>query len=109
MATLWDARSRRNSNGRADSLRWPTKISVASAIAGQLLYLVLVAAWLFRWVRFYPGAPVPTNAIVVGLILALVALIAGVFSQGLTRWATMFAAVMMIGLWLLAAVASAAV
>jgi hypothetical protein len=85
------------------------KISVSASTAGQLLYLIMAAAWLLRWTRFYPGAPLPTYTTYVGMTLSLVALFAGYFGHGPRRWATILAAITLAGLWLLAAMASVAV
>ena len=105
---LWNPGNEQNSGTRT-VLTWPTKISVSAASAGQVLYLAMAAAWLFRWTRFYPGAPTPAHAIFAGLVLSLVAFVGGLFSRGFKRWATIFVALALTGLWFLAAVASVAV
>lgn len=87
---------------------WDTA-GLGFAAGSQILYLVLATAWLFRWTRFYPGAPIPTRSIAVGLILSLGAFVTAPFGSGFKRIAGLVAAIITGGLWLLAAVASVAV
>jgi hypothetical protein len=53
----------------AIKLTWAAELSMTMAFLSQLLYLVFLAAWQFRWVRFYPGAPV-YSVVPVGLVLS---------------------------------------
>ncbi len=77
--------------------------------AGQLLYLLLFAASKLHWSRFYRGNPVETYSIKAGIILSIGAFLVASAGNGLKRLAAMVVAVTTGFLWLLAAVASAAV
>ena len=75
----------------------------------QLLYLVLVFVWWFRWMRFYPGNPIENIAILGGLLLSVAGLCTTPFGPASQRFITIVVAVTTAGMWLLAAVASVAV
>jgi hypothetical protein len=89
-------------------LAWAAPLSIILTFLNQTLYLVLLAAWSFRWVRFYPGAPI-YHAIPAGLALSLFGLVAALFGTGGKRWISLVASVTLGFLWILAAVASVAV
>lgn len=75
----------------------------------QLLYLVLVFAWWFRWMRFYPGNPTENIAILGGLSLSVAGLCTTPFGPESQRFITIVVAVTTAGMWLLAGVAAVAV
>lgn len=78
------------------------------AFLSQVLYLVFLAAWQFRWVRLYPGAPVYGVA-PVGLVLSFSGLVIAFFGSGPKRWISFIVSIAIAVLWLLAAVVSVAV
>jgi hypothetical protein len=90
------------------STSW-SAIALALASGSQLLYLAFSAAWLFRWIRFYPGNTVESLAILAGLTLSAGAFVIALFGGGLKRWAGVFGSAITALLWLLSAVASVAV
>ena len=89
-------------------IKWST-LAIGLAGSSQLLYLVFVAAWIFRWLRFYPGNPIEMFAIFAGLTLSGAAFLTALFGAGLTRWAGVLSSAVTAFLWLLAAIASVAV
>jgi len=84
-------------------------VALALASSSQILFLAYAAAGRFAWVRFYPGNPIQTYAILTGVILSASALVTALFGSGLKRIAGFLVAVTTAGLWVLAAVASVAV
>ena len=88
---------------------FPGVVALSSASLSQLLYLGLFFAWLFHWMRFYPGNPIQTCSWVAGFLLSFIAFFAGFAASGLRRLAAIVVAVTTAFLWLLAAIASAAV
>jgi hypothetical protein len=84
-------------------------LSIALAAGSQLLYLGFSAAWLFRWMNFYPGNPIETFAIRLGLLLSCGAVVAAPFGIGIKRCAGLFVAFTTTGLWLLSAIASVSI
>jgi Ca2+/Na+ antiporter len=84
-------------------------ISLGILFASQLLYLAFVTAWIFRWMHFYPGNPVETVAIVVGLSLSSIALLLAIWAGRFRRLVGILVGVITLFLWLLSALISAAV
>jgi hypothetical protein len=84
------------------------ELSMMMAFLSQALYLVFLAAWQFRWVRFYPGAPV-YRIVPVGLVLSFFGLVIAFFGIGPKRWISFMVSITTAVLWLLAAVVSVAV
>ena len=74
----------------------------------QTVYVVDVLAWLFRWIRFYPGAPIETFAMYSGLLLSVTALLIAPFAIGLRRLVGVGVALITSAMWLLAAAVSVA-
>jgi hypothetical protein len=74
----------------------------------QLLYLVFVLAWLFRWMNFYPGNPIQNGAILCGLSLSIAAVCTAPFRPNSYSFITIIVAVVTAGMWLLAALGSVA-
>jgi hypothetical protein len=91
----------------ADSKRG--RLSLVLVTTSQLVYLLFVAAWLFRWMHFHPDNPVENCAILSGLLLSVAAAVTAIRGAGLRRCASLFVSATTTGLWLLAAVASVAV
>jgi len=92
---------------RTASLLGTTALAMAGS--SQILFLAYAAAGRFAWVRFYPGNPIQTSAILIGVILCCGALVTALFGSGLRRVAGALVAVITAGLWLIAAVASVSV
>lgn len=86
---------------------WGT-LGLGLASISQILYLALAAAWQFRWIRFYPGSPIPIHSILVGLMLSASAFVTALFGSGLKRCAGILVAITTAGLWLLSAAVSVA-
>jgi hypothetical protein len=79
------------------------------ACVSQILYLVLGAAWLLRWMHFYPGNPIETYSILAGLLSSTGAFATAFLTTGRRRFAAIFVAITTGGLWLLSAIASVAI
>jgi hypothetical protein len=73
----------------------------------QLLYFILLFAWLFHWMRFFPGNPVEAASIRCGLAFSAVALGAAPFGLGTKRLVGIVVASSTGLLWLIAAFGSA--
>jgi hypothetical protein len=84
-------------------------LSIALAAGSQLLYLGFGAAWFFRWTNFYPGNPIETFAIRLGLLLSIGAVVTAPFGIGLKRCAGLFVGFTTTGVWLLSAIASVSI
>jgi len=82
-------------------------LALALVSAGQLFYLVLVAAWQQHWMRFYPGNPIQTYSLIAGILLSGSAFLLASAGTGLKRLAGMIVAATTGFLWLLVAIASA--
>jgi hypothetical protein len=100
---LW----RRNSASELSSDKWGTVAMIILACS-QVLYLVFVFAWLFGWVRFFPGNPIQTAVIYCGLSLSAAALLPALLGLGLKRLMGIVVAFTTTLLWLIAAFGSAA-
>jgi hypothetical protein len=74
----------------------------------QTIYVVFVFAWLYGWVRFYPGATAETFAIWSGLILSVTALVIAPFAIGPRRWVGVGVALVTAAMWLFAGAVSVA-
>ena len=68
-------------------------LALAVLFTGQLLYLVLVAAWHQHWLRFYPGNPIQTYSVIAGILLSVSAFLFASVGTGLKRLAGMIVAV----------------
>jgi hypothetical protein len=88
-------------------LAWAASLSMILAFLSQTLYLAVLAAWLFRWARFYPGAPI-YHAIPAGFALSFFGLVAAFLGTGGKRWISLAVSVTLGFLWILAAIASVA-
>jgi hypothetical protein len=105
---LWyhNSDSRKSSEALPD--KWGT-IAIVLLACSQVLYLVFFFAWLFQWVRFYPGNPVQTASIYCGFSLSAAALLTASFGLGLKRLMGIIIAFTTALLWLISAVGSVAV
>jgi len=74
----------------------------------QTIYVVFVFAWLYGWIRFYPGAPAETFAIWSGLLLSVTALLIAPFAIGPRRWVGVGVALVTAAMWLFAGAVSVA-
>ena len=88
--------------------KWGT-ITIVLLACSQVLYLIFFFAWLFQWVRFYPGNPVQTVSIACGFLLSTTALLAAFFGLGLKRLIGIIVAFTTALLWLISAIGSVAV
>jgi hypothetical protein len=84
-------------------------MAVVFLSCSQVLYLIFLFAWLFRWVRFYPGNRIQTLSIGCGFSLSAVALLTASFGFGLRRLMGIIIAFTTAVLWLISAVGSVAV
>jgi archaellum biogenesis protein FlaJ (TadC family) len=75
----------------------------------QVLYLVFVMAWFFRWMRFYPGAPLPFACGVSGLALSIAGLLAALFAPKLQCYIGVAVGLTLSFLWLIGLAVSVAV
>jgi hypothetical protein len=75
--TLW----RPNSDSEAVFDKWGTMAMLFLA-CNQVLYLIFFFAWLFEWIRFFPGNPVQTAAIYSGFSLSAAAFVAAFLWRG---------------------------
>src|SRR5947209_8674760 len=57
-------------------------LGILVAASSQVLYLIFCAAWLFEWMRFYPGNRIENSSILIGLALSGAALILAGFAGG---------------------------
>jgi hypothetical protein len=87
--------------------KWGT-MAIVFLTCSQVLHLVFFFAWLFQWVRFYPGNPVQTASIACGFSLSAGALFTASFGLGLRRLMGIIIAFTAALLWLISAVGSAA-
>jgi hypothetical protein len=89
---------------------WSGSLALGLAFSSQILYLAFTVAWLFKWMRFYPGNPIETYGIMAGLFLSAGAFVTALlFGTGVKRCAGVASSIITAGLWLLSAVASVAV
>jgi hypothetical protein len=88
--------------------KWGT-MAIVFLTCSQVLYLIFFFAWLFRWVRFYPGNTVQTLCIACGFSLSAAALLTASFGLGLRRLMGIIISFTTALLWLISAVGSAAV
>jgi hypothetical protein len=100
---------------RSDSLTWlkarPDKVgwgtmAIMLLACSQVLYLAFLFAWLFQWMRFYPGNPAQTFSIRSGLSLSTAALLMAPLGFGLKRVIGIIVAISTGLLWLVAALGS---
>jgi hypothetical protein len=84
---------------------WGTA-SMLMLTCSQVLYLIFVSAWLFKWVHFYPGNPVQMTAIYVGLLLSAAALLTAIAGSGLKRLMGIVVALTSALLWLITLIGS---
>jgi hypothetical protein len=98
---------RRDSDSEAILDKWGTMAMIFLA-CGQILYLIFIFAWLFEWMRFFPGNPVQTVAIYSGFFLSAVGLVTASCGVGVKRLVGVVVAFTTALLWLTAAIGSAA-
>jgi len=89
-------------------LKWAAPLSIVLAFLSQALYLLTLAAWVFHWARFYPGAPI-NRTIPIGLAISFFGLVSATLGTGERRWVSFMVSITTAFLWILAAVASVAV
>jgi hypothetical protein len=94
------------SEANPDKRGWGT-VAIMLLAFSQVLYLALVFAWLFQWMRFYPGNPVQTYSVYCGLSLSTAALLTAPLGFGLKRVIGIIVAFSTGLLWLIQAFASA--
>jgi hypothetical protein len=102
----------RNSDSVMSSETLPDKwgtMAIVFLTCSQVLYLILFFAWLFQWIRFYPGNPVQTLSIRCGFSLSVAALLTASFGLGLKRPLGLIISLTTALLWLISALGSAAV
>jgi hypothetical protein len=87
---------------------WGTMAIVFLAF-NQMLYLVFVFAWLFQWMRFYPGNPVQGASVCCGFALSVASIVMACCGLGLKRVMGIAIAVTTALLWFMAAIGSAAI
>lgn len=86
-----------------------TKASLSLAFVSQLLYLLFAVAWSLRWMDFYPGNPIETATIDVGLLTGLGALFTAFGTRGWVMAVALFVGFVSACMWFLAGVASVAI
>jgi hypothetical protein len=86
---------------------WAAPSSMILAFLSQALYLVFLAAWLFRWVRFYPSAPI-YRTIPTGFALSFFGVVTALFGTSERRWISLMISLGTAFLWTLSAVVSVA-
>jgi hypothetical protein len=74
----------------------------------QTIYVAFVFAWLYGWIRFYPGAAAETFAIWSGLLLSVTALLIAPFAIGPRRWVGVGVALVTAAMWMFAGAVSVA-
>jgi hypothetical protein len=84
-------------------------VALSLGSLSQLSYLFLLFAWQLHWMRFYPSNPIQTFFLAAGILLSIIAFLAGCAASGLRRLAAIIVAVTTAFLWLLAAIASASI
>jgi hypothetical protein len=105
---LWYHNSDSLASSKALPDKWGT-MAIVFLACSQVLYLTFFFAWLFQWVRFYPGNPVQTISVVCGFSLSAAALLTASFGIGLKRLIGIIIAFTTALLWLISAVGSVAV
>ena len=105
---LWYRKSDSLTSGETLPDKWGT-MAIVLLTFSQVLYLVFFFAWLFQWVRFYPGNPVQIASIACGFSLSAAALLTASFGLGLKRLMGIIIAFTTALLWLISAVGSVAV
>ena len=105
---LWYHNSDSLTSSEALPDKWGT-IAIVFLACSQVLSLFLFFAWLFQWVRFYPGNPVQTISIACGFSLSAAALLTAFFGLGLKRLIGIIIDFTTALLWLFSAVGSVAV
>ncbi len=105
---LWYHNTDSLTPSRALPEEWGT-IAIVLLACSQILYLIFFFAWLFQWVRFYPGNPVQTVSIACGFLLSATALLTASFGLGLKRLIGIIIAFTTTLLWLISALGSVAV
>jgi hypothetical protein len=98
---------RRDSDSEAIVDRWGSMAMIFLA-CGQILYLVFIFAWLFEWMRFFPGNRVQSIAIYSGFFLSAAGLVTASCGVGVKRLVGVVVAFTTAFLWLTAAVGSSA-
>jgi hypothetical protein len=89
-------------------LNWAAPLSMILAFLSQALYFVVLAAWVFRWVRFYPGAPI-YHTTLIGFALSFFGLVTAFIGTGAKRWVSLMVSLTTGLLWILVAIVSVAV
>jgi hypothetical protein len=105
---IWYQNSDSLTSSKALPDKWGT-IAIVLLACSQVLYLFFFFAWLFQWVRFYPGNPVETISIACGLSLSAGALLTASFGFGLKRLVGIIVALTTALLWFISAIGSVAV
>ena len=105
---LWYHNTDSLTSSKAFPDKWGT-IAIVLLVCSQMLYLIFFFAWLFQWVRFYPGNPVQTVSIACGFLLSTTALLTASFGLGLKRKMGIIIAFTTALLWLISAIGSVAV
>jgi len=105
---LWYRNSDSVTSSEALPDKWGTR-AIVFLTCSQMLYLIFFFAWLFQWIRFYPGNPVQTFSIACGFSLSAAALLTASFGFGVKRLLGIVISITTALLWLISAVGSAAV
>jgi len=98
----------RNSDSGSVADKWST-IAMVLLTCGQLINLIFSLAWIFQWMRFYPGNPVQIASIYRGLALSAASFVMACLGQGLKRLMGITIAFSTALLWFFAALGSAVV
>ena len=88
-------------------LKWAARMSIILTFLSQTLYLVFLAAWLFHWVCFYPGAPV-YRVVPTGFALSFFGLVAALLGTSPKNWVSFMVSLTTASLWIIAGVVSVA-
>jgi hypothetical protein len=86
---------------------WATPLSLILPFLSQVLYLALLPAWLFHWVRFYPGAPI-YRTIPVGFALSFFGAVTALLGTSERRWIGLMVSLVTASLWISCAIVSVA-
>src|SRR5690348_309408 len=65
-------------------LKWAAPLSMVLAFLSQALYLFTLAAWVFHWVRSYPGSPI-YHTTPIGLALSFFGVVTAFIGTGAKR------------------------
>ena len=85
------------------------KFGLIFILSSQLLYVLMVLAWQFEWIRFDHGNPLVAIANYCGFALSAAALYLALVESGSDRSLMIAGAAITVGMWVFTALASVAV